>query len=481
MRYLFATRRVLVGLTVAVVIGLVGATSALALFNNGGFEAGDFSGWQVDPLLNPGLRGVEPFSGASMALVRGGTNTSTVLGGAGVAPLSMTDPVVSDIHFPRFGSYVARVGDTTVNLNTNIISQSVTIASTDVDPFDQKVHARFAFLPVLENPGHPPAEQPFFYFALRNIDPAKGSDKLVYEKFIFSAQPGIPWRSSGGTLYTDWQVVDVVIGDRSVVGTQLLAVAIAAGCSQAGHYGYAYIDGFGAFLPGLFVTKTAPGTVFPGQLLTYSFVARNTGTAAIDNVVLTERVPDQTAFVSVSDKRCQESGGVLTCALGRLASGAGVSFKMTVRVGAAASGTITNGDYQIAGAGYPALLGQAVTTKVQDPTSITLARFAATREDGRVLLDWSTSAEVQSLGFHVYRSATGLWADAERITPALIPAKGAGGGSYQWADVTALPDAIYHYWLEETTTSGALHEYGPVFTAPSPFLKLRIFVPLALR
>ena len=59
-RLLFLTAVALLALT----------ASTLALFSNGGFEAGDFTGWTKSTFLNPGLSGAQPYTGAS--IVRNG-------------------------------------------------------------------------------------------------------------------------------------------------------------------------------------------------------------------------------------------------------------------------------------------------------------------------------------------------------------------------------------------------------------------------
>jgi large repetitive protein len=98
------------------------------------------------------------------------------------------------------------------------------------------------------------------------------------------------------------------------------------------------------------------------------------------------------------------------------------------------------------------------------PTSVTLVSLTATREGSAIAVRWATATEENTWGFQVYRSATGDRADAELITPALIPAQGGGqqGGSYEVIDSSAQPGVTYSYWLVETENGGTTHEYGPV-------------------
>ncbi len=73
------------------------------------------------------------------------------------------------------------------------------------------------------------------------------------------------------------------------------------------------------------------------------------------------------------------------------------------------------------------------------PTAITLASFTATRDGDSVVVRWSTTSEVNTWGFDLYRSADGQRASAVKVTPELIPGKGRGlnGASYSWTDKDA--------------------------------------------
>ena len=102
------------------------------------------------------------------------------------------------------------------------------------------------------------------------------------------------------------------------------------------------------------------------------------------------------------------------------------------------------------------------------PTAVTLDRFAARWVDGAVVVEWATRSEFDTWGFDLYRGATGRRADAERVTPETLLARGRGrgGASYAWTDADVRPGVTYTYWLVETETSGATVEYGPATTAP---------------
>ncbi|KAB8144837.1 DUF11 domain-containing protein [Chloroflexia bacterium SDU3-3] len=115
------------------------------------------------------------------------------------------------------------------------------------------------------------------------------------------------------------------------------------------------------------------------------------------------------------------------------------------------------------------------------PTAITLLSFTASYEQGAAVLRWATGAEVDSLGFHIYRSATPDRAAAERVSAALIPAQHPNGGSYAWADASATGGQRFYYWLEEIGTDGMAHTYGPATLAAPSATTTTIYLPIVTR
>ena len=115
------------------------------------------------------------------------------------------------------------------------------------------------------------------------------------------------------------------------------------------------------------------------------------------------------------------------------------------------------------------------------PTAVTLASFAARPLGAGVRVQWLTGSEVKTLGFHLLRATSPDVADAVRVTTELIPARGVGS-SYGWTDQNVVAGTTYYYWLEETETTGAINNYGPVSTTTSPLnADYMLFLPLMLR
>jgi len=345
---------------------------ALALFTNGGFEAGSYSGWTKVQFLNLGLNGEPPFTGADIRRdYSGGNDHSMIVWASG--PETGVDPLLgasASLKFPKFGDYCARVNGPVDGAECNSIVQQTTVTLADVDPIDQQVHIRFAYAPVMEDPGHPPDAQPFFYISVKNVSQGYA---LLYEQFAFSGQAGVPWKTAPippGLKYTDWQIVDIAPGSPDLrFGDVIELEVIGADCSRNGHYGYVYVDGFGHLIPGLLVSKKdSPSTVVPGQNVTYTFTYQNSSDATVDNVVVTETIPDCATWISHTDPSTGGTTsyalGVVTCQIGTLAPGAWGTFTVVVEASSDAEmcPAVHNGNYTIEGTGVPPTFGPPVTT-----------------------------------------------------------------------------------------------------------------------
>lgn len=87
-----------------------------------------------------------------------------------------------------------------------------------------------------------------------------------------------------------------------------------------------------------------------------------------------------------------------------------------------------------------------------------------------VIVDWTTVAELDNAGFHLYRAVTnadGSTSRGERVTPTLVAAQGsdASGASYQFLDTTPIAsrDEQRGYYLVDVDLAGTETEHGPVY------------------
>ena len=105
-----------------------------------------------------------------------------------------------------------------------------------------------------------------------------------------------------------------------------------------------------------------------------------------------------------------------------------------------------------------------ITMPCSPPTAVTLASFDATATSSSIELAWETAAELDTMGFNIYRaeSAYGL---RTVLNSSLIAGQAPGsaiGASYQFVDNTPQPGVTYYYWLQEVDTNFEAVEYGPV-------------------
>ena len=213
------------------------ATPALAIFTNGGFEAGNFSSWTQTSGVNNGLSGSPPFTSSNLNITPGGSFRGFI------RTTGFTDPRAPTLVLPRAGRYTAQVNhETQAGGFMSSISQQGVITNADRDPSDNRLHIRFSYAAVLEDSGHSDNSRPFFFVRIRNIT----KSTTLYEDFNYEQQPGKTFLTgTAGYRYTPFNNVDVVVPDADLNDT-LEIQALASDCSPAAHAGYVYLDGFGS-------------------------------------------------------------------------------------------------------------------------------------------------------------------------------------------------------------------------------------------
>jgi len=113
------------------------------------------------------------------------------------------------------------------------------------------------------------------------------------------------------------------------------------------------------------------------------------------------------------------------------------------------------------------------------PTPVELLYFQAVAEEAAVRLEWKTGAEVDCVGFYLYRAADATFSHAEAIV--YQAAKG-GNSTYNHVDRDVTPGEVYWYWLAEIGTDGSETLHGPVWGGVDlDALPLRVYLPLIER
>ncbi len=352
---------------------------ASPLWTNGGFETGAAGAapqsWTVQDFLNNGITVQSPQTFAGLNLAAGGTGLTTT-----IAATNAADPNLgagASLRVCRYGAQCARVNFHSSNTygnghNVNILSQTMTVAASDVDPADSQIHVRFAVAPVLQNPAHPADEQPYYFVIVTDV--TKGT--TLYSDFNLSGTAGLAWQKINAGApneidYTDWQLVDVKgAGGAIAQGDSVQLQVIGAGCSLGGHFGEVYVDGVGSVIPGLSVEGTGPAQANAGTNITYTLNYRNGSAGAETGVVINLATPPGTTFQSVTPPAgatCTApavgAAGTVTCTFtGSVAAGASGSFSVTLAIAAGTTGTITEGNYTIGSNQESPLLGPPIFT-----------------------------------------------------------------------------------------------------------------------
>lgn len=453
-----------------------------AVFTNPDFESDPTgatpSGWTIQANLNPAITDTRPNPQtlASLNLAAGGVLMTTVVGGA---LESQTDPDLGTngaFRYPKYGTRAALVnyGDATnngKNRNVNALRQTMTVSLADVDPFDDQVHVRFAFAPILEDPGHAYSQQPYYFIRLQNIT----TNTTIYQDFSVPNQPGVPWNtftdaSANAASYVNWALADISPGNSLLaVGDQVELLVIAAGCSRNGHWGRIYLDSFGENIPGLYTWANGPQLAAAGGNITYRLNYRNGGQTTTSGTALDFTTPPNTTFVSTSRAGCTTAPavgatGLLSCPLGTLAPGADGSYTVTVNVApATTAGTvINNGNYAIYATSVSPLLGSRQQTTV---SSAQLGDVKATVTDGKTAVGWgqptSYTAVVSNAGPIAASSVTVADTMPAQLTGVTWTCATTGGatctasGSGNISDTIALPvGATATYTITGTIVAG---------------------------
>lgn len=219
-------------------ISLLFANPGWAIYTNGDFEsAGFFEGWITGYGLNSnGLSGSPPFTEANIQISPGGVGLLAIVGAGS------DSRTLGQLALPRYGQRTAKVNDENSGYHLNIIRQTDAIRESDRDTSDGRLHVRFSYAAVMQDPGHTPQDQPYFHVSLKNI--TRGT--TLYDSFFYTSQAGVTWNvGDSNWRFTSWQDVDIVIPDVNL-GDQLEISALAADCAQGAHGGYVYLDGFGS-------------------------------------------------------------------------------------------------------------------------------------------------------------------------------------------------------------------------------------------
>ena len=230
-------------------ISMMVSGSAFAnTFVNGDFEAGNLSGWtggggNWSAYGSSGVPVYVPYTGGALPTAsnyNGGTPNNYTMVAPGTDPYTSLSTVYG-------GKNSARLNDNNNNYSVSTLRQSVT-NYTDNNIF-------FAWNAVLES-SHGLADSDYFSLTLR--DDSKGL-VLVDRSYssagsVGAGTTGVTWTNYGGVWSAGWVVENIDLttagaSGTSIVGDDFTLTMLASDCPYGGHFGYAYLDGFGAAPP----------------------------------------------------------------------------------------------------------------------------------------------------------------------------------------------------------------------------------------
>lgn len=241
----------------------------------------------------------------------------------------------------------------------------------------------------------------------------------------------------------------------------------------------------------LTVTAVPPAgsTVRAGERVTYTLITRNSGSTDLHQVHITSTIPPGADFIlvtadSFATNACETPPAigiddkVVRWSLPLLALGNECLTSFHVRVRDTPRVASLINDSSVSALETPRLLTVRQVHPIA-PTAITLADFTVEITPDGAQLFWSTVVEIDTWGFHLWRSETGRRAEATRITSSAILSQGATG-SYRFLDAGAPRNRSLYYWLEEIDRVGRSEFYGPAVVGASNAVGERVLLPLII-
>ncbi|PJJ79152.1 gliding motility-associated C-terminal domain-containing protein [Mucilaginibacter auburnensis] len=222
----FKTLRSFAIIIIAVIFSAAKSYSQATCPLNIDFELGGFQNWQCysgttsssgnTNLINVSL--TSPISGIHQVLKSSSAVDRYV-------PIKLAAPDGSD--------YIVKLGNDGTGSRAERISYTFTVPNNQAD-----FVVTYQYAVVLEDPGHPAAQQPRFTAKVFDITTNSYIDCGSFDYVATANLPG--FKKLSGIVYKDWTPASINL--YGYQGHQLRLEFSTADCTQSGHFGYAYVD-----------------------------------------------------------------------------------------------------------------------------------------------------------------------------------------------------------------------------------------------
>ena len=218
-------RKIIVALFLVVLM----ASPAFALFTNGGFENGTFSGWSMD-------YGIRPYGNTQVInWGQANNNLSAIMDASSPNQSGQT----LDIN-PYNNNYFARLNDINGSYHATKIWQEDTISQADIDA-GSTLYVNWGTALIEPSNAHPDGAQPFF-----GIYVTVGANPPSYFE-ANALDHDTTWTNAGYNGGTLWYKSGTFSYDLTgyAIGTNVKVELFVADCGWGGHGGFAFLDGIG--------------------------------------------------------------------------------------------------------------------------------------------------------------------------------------------------------------------------------------------
>lgn len=221
---------------VAITLSLLFPVSSYALFINGGFESGNFTGWTIEH----GYVSVAPTSNPDWTSIASGQPAPQIISAS--SPLDISQTLDVD---PYNGTYMAMINDSTGLYHATRIYQTDQIGTDDIG---DTLYVNWGAM--LVNPiGHPDPDQPYFSIevlqngVLLDSFAANGNQAAVDPAWVVAGSQG--GNGYEPLYYRNGQYTFDLTSDLFSVGDSVTIRMFVTDCGYGGHGGFAFLDGIG--------------------------------------------------------------------------------------------------------------------------------------------------------------------------------------------------------------------------------------------